>query len=72
MKVNVKIGVNAESLDQWRQLAKDKPVEAGLRLDAELDRFDEYLESQGMTPLGRFERQIVTEYIGWKLVNTEG
>ena len=71
MKVEVKIGLNADSLEQWKEQVKKNPINAALALDAELDRFDEYLESQGMTALGKFERQILTEYLGWKLANTE-
>lgn len=72
MKIAINIGVGTGSLVKWKDAVKANSVEAGRAFDAELDQFDDYLESQGMSPVGKVEHQILTEYLGWKLMNTGG
>ena len=53
---------------EFKSLAKLNPVEAGKQLDAELRAFDNHLMRNRIEPMNRFERQMVREFIGYKLV----
>ena len=59
-----------ELVKKW-SLSRRDPSSIGAitaALDPELQAFDRYLESQKMDFMGSIERQMVREYIGWKLV----
>ena len=54
---------------EFKALAKSDPVEAGQQLETELRAFDNHLMRNRIEPMGRFERQMVREFIGYKLVH---
>lgn len=57
--------------DQFRDLSHSQDPERVRKMasaiEPELEAFDVYLEKNKMDPMGRIERQILREYIGWKL-----
>lgn len=52
----------------FRELAKNEPIKAAESLDLELKDFEGWMAQRGMEPLSRPERQILKEYLGFKLV----
>jgi site-specific recombinase XerD len=65
--VEIKIKLNM-TVDEFRALARVDKKMAASSLNAELESFDAYLESQKMDPMSNVERQIVREFLGWLLV----
>lgn len=59
------------TLEEWKRTAGMNMREAGSLLEEELRLFDRYLELHGMLDMNRLERQMVREYIGFKLANAE-
>jgi hypothetical protein len=58
------------SLEEFKELAAKEPSAAARSLDRELRHFDQHLMRNKMDPMTRFERQMVREYLGYKLVNS--
>lgn len=65
-KIEIDIPISA---DEFRELAAEKPVLAGQQLERELRHFDQHLMRSKMDPMTRYERQMVREYLGYKLVS---
>jgi hypothetical protein len=63
--ISIKMGVDEEGFK--RQAATD-PILAANHLDPELRVFEQWMMSRGMEPLTSVEKQIVREYLGYKLV----
>lgn len=53
--------------EEFCRLAQKDPYSAGEMLAQEISEFDAWIVQLGMEPLTRLERQIVKEYIGFKL-----
>ena len=56
-------------LEEFKELAAKNPLEAAKHIERELRHFDQHLMNNKMDPMTRFERQMVREYIGHKLVH---
>lgn len=54
--------------EEFQAAAKESGAKAAVYLDPELRKFDVYLETRNMDPMGKIERSILREYLGWKLV----
>ena len=71
MEVTIKIKLGG-TIEQFMEKVKNKePAMAAMLLEGELDGFNTYLQDRGMTPMGRWESQIVREYLGFKLVKQQ-
>jgi hypothetical protein len=70
MKVMIEIELKG-SHETFKQLAASEPSKAGAMLDPELKEFNNSLMGRGMDPMGRFEEQIVREYLGFKVAAVE-
>ena len=55
--------------DQFRDMVKKNPVTAAMYLENEILTFDAQLQRKGMDPLTRYERQILKEYLGFKIMS---
>jgi hypothetical protein len=53
---------------EFRRLAEKEPVKAADSLDTELQDFEAWVMRRGMGRLTKVERQILREYLGFKLV----
>lgn len=56
--------------EQFIEQAKSDPVKAGQSLDEELRNFDTYLQQIGSGPMARHEREVLREYIAFKLIKS--
>ena len=70
MKLKVEIDI-VGSHETFMELAGKDPKAAGSMLSSELQGFNRFLMSRGMDTMGRYEEQIVREYIGFKVVSAE-
>ena len=70
MKLKVEMEIEG-SHETFMELAKKDPQIAGTRLTPELKAFNHFLAYRGMDTMGRYEEQIVREYIGFKVVSAE-
>ena len=66
-EVSILIGLDVDK-ETFRQQAKSDPVKAAAGLEAELKSFENWMVRQGMEQLSSVEKQIVREYLGFKLV----
>lgn len=66
-RVNIPIKLDVDK-ETFRQQAKSDPIEAAVSLEVELKDFDNWMMRRGMEQLSRIEKQIVREYLGFKLV----
>ena len=53
--------------DDFREMAKTRPVEAADALGLEISEFQDWVVGQGMEPMTLWEAQIIREYLGYKL-----
>jgi len=65
-QIAIQMNMDKES---FCKVAKSKPIVAAESLEPELRHFEQWMLSRGMDPLSRLEKQIVKEYLGFKLVS---
>lgn len=53
---------------EFKRLAESEPIKAADSLEPELEDFEQWMRRRGMD-LTRVERQILREYLGFKIVS---
>lgn len=66
-KINIEIRLPV-TREAFIASAKTAPIEAAKSLDGEIEAFDRLLASKGTDPLSNLERQMVREYLAYKIL----
>ena len=69
MAALIEIDLKGGDRNTFRETALKNPIQAADLLETELRKFDDWMvDGRNMDPLTRYERQILREYLGFKLL----